>query len=87
MAGLAFAHPVNVWLVSNHLKHGMGTVRVLSEGGEPVHEPTAEAAPVGTGMTMPQTEVTWEHKAAMATLTVVFLASGVRLAAIFGRLG
>jgi hypothetical protein len=38
-------------------------------------------------MTMPQTEVTGEHKAAMATLTVVFLASGVLLAAIFGRLG
>ncbi|MER5184683.1 DUF4396 domain-containing protein [Streptomyces sp. NPDC002896] len=87
LAGLAFAYPVNVWLVANHLKHGMGMVRVLGEGGEPVHEPPAGAAPAGAGMTMPQTEVTGEHKAAMATLTVVFLASGVLLAAIFGRLG
>ncbi|MHC5705700.1 DUF4396 domain-containing protein [Streptomyces tirandamycinicus] len=84
LAGLLFAYPVNVWLVANHLKHGMGTVRVLGKGGE-----AAPAAPVraGTGMDMPQTEVTREQKAAMATLTVVFLASGVLLAGIFGRLG
>ncbi|MFF4040955.1 DUF4396 domain-containing protein [Streptomyces sp. NPDC001816] len=87
LAGLAFAYPVNVWLVANHLKHGMGTVRVLGEGGEAVHMATAATTSAGTGMAMPQTEVTREQKAAMATLTVVFLASGVLLAAIFGRLG
>ncbi|MFL4949068.1 DUF4396 domain-containing protein [Streptomyces sp. MMS24-I31] len=87
LAGLAFAYPVNVWLVSNHLKHGMGTVRVLGKGGEAVHGPTAAATSAGTGMAMPQTGVTGEQKAAMATLTVVFLASGVLLAAVFGRLG
>jgi hypothetical protein len=87
LAGLAFACPVNVWLVSNHLKHGMGTVRVLGEGGEPISEPTAAAAPPGTEMTMPRPEVTREQKAAMATLTLVFLASGVLLAAVFGDLG
>ncbi|WP_234042821.1 DUF4396 domain-containing protein [Streptomyces marianii] len=87
LAGLAFAYPVNVWLVANHLKHGMGTVRALGEGGEAV--PAATAAPVsaGAGMDMPQSEVTGEQKAAMATLTLVFLASGVLLAGIFGDLG
>jgi len=30
------AYPVNVWLVANHLKHGMGTVRAFSEGGTPL---------------------------------------------------
>ncbi|MFJ3307566.1 hypothetical protein ACIPSA_31650 [Streptomyces sp. NPDC086549] len=73
--------------MSNHLKHGMGTVRVLGEGGEPIHTPTAEAAPAGTEMTMARTEVTQEQKAAMATLTLVFLTSGVLLAAVFGHLG
>ena len=35
LVGLLAAYPVNVWLVANHLKHGMGTVRALGEGGEP----------------------------------------------------
>ncbi|MFE9259219.1 DUF4396 domain-containing protein [Streptomyces sp. NPDC006879] len=84
LAGLMFAYPVNVWLVANHLKHGMGTVRVLGEGGEPVQAPMPGAEEGGTGMTMGQSEVTLEQKSAMATLTLVFLASGVLLAAIFG---
>ncbi|WP_435271416.1 DUF4396 domain-containing protein [Streptomyces sp. 1222.5] len=88
LAGLMFAYPVNVWLVSNHLKHGMGTVRALGEGGEPVAKPTARApGSAPNGMTMPDIAVTREQKSAMATLTVVFLVSGVLLAGIFGRLG
>ncbi|ARP71312.1 DUF4396 domain-containing protein [Streptomyces pluripotens] len=112
LAGLAFSYPVNVWLVANHLKHGMGTVRVLGKGGDAVHGVMATNASAGSGptasrtgaateqkaamsttasagspMAMPQTEVTAEQKAAMATLTVVFLAAGVLLAAIFGQLG
>jgi hypothetical protein len=34
--GLVVAYPVNVWLVRNGLKHGMGTVRALGEGGTPL---------------------------------------------------
>jgi len=33
MAGAAIAYPVNVWLVSKGLKHGMGTQRALGSGG------------------------------------------------------
>lgn len=33
IAGFAIAYPLNVWLVAAGLKHGMGTVRVLGEGG------------------------------------------------------
>jgi hypothetical protein len=33
MVGFVTAYPVNVWLVVKGLKHGMGTVRVLGEGG------------------------------------------------------
>ncbi|MFE7184976.1 DUF4396 domain-containing protein [Streptomyces erythrochromogenes] len=80
LAGLAFAYPVNVWLVANHLKHGMGTVRALGEGGEPLPAPVADHS----GMAM--AEVTAEQKTAMAVLTVLFLAAGVLLSAIFGHL-
>src|SRR3990172_3644820 len=31
--GLLACYPVNVWLVSKGLKHGMGTVRALGRGG------------------------------------------------------
>lgn len=43
LVGLALAYPLNVWLVAAGLKHGMGTVRVLGEGG---HSVTAEAQAV-----------------------------------------
>jgi hypothetical protein len=33
MVGCVTAYPVNVWLVAKGLKHGMGTVRALGEGG------------------------------------------------------
>jgi hypothetical protein len=33
LVGATFAYPVNFWLVKNHLKHGMGTERVLGKGG------------------------------------------------------
>ena len=36
LVGFATAFPVNVWLVAKNLKHGMGTVRALGEGGHSV---------------------------------------------------
>ncbi len=33
--GALVAYPVNLWLVARGLKHGMGTVRVLGQGGQP----------------------------------------------------
>jgi hypothetical protein len=41
--GLAVAYPVNVWLVRNHLTHGMGTVRALGHGGTPAPAATSSA--------------------------------------------
>lgn len=58
LAGLALAYPVNVWLVAVGLKHGMGTVGVLGEGGHSVaaerarstaDEPVPAAAAAGHG--------------------------------------
>lgn len=36
LVGGVIAYPVNVWLVAAGLKHGMGTVRALGEGGHAV---------------------------------------------------
>jgi hypothetical protein len=35
-AGLILAYPANLWLVNKGLKHGMGTVRALGQGGHSV---------------------------------------------------
>lgn len=42
--GLVVAYPVNVWLVQARLKHGMGTVRALGEGGHSVEAEHREYA-------------------------------------------
>lgn len=34
--GILVAYPINVWMVSKGLKHGMGTVRALGHGGHSV---------------------------------------------------
>jgi hypothetical protein len=34
--GVLIAYPVNVWMVSKGLKHGMGTVRALGHGGHSI---------------------------------------------------
>ncbi|SDE64043.1 protein of unknown function [Massilia sp. PDC64] len=39
LLGAIPSYPINWWLVSKGLKHGMGTERVLGRGGAPVPEP------------------------------------------------
>src|ERR1700722_872339 len=46
LVGFVVAYPINWWLVANHLKHGMMTVRPASAGAAPDH--AAQAA--GSGM-------------------------------------
>lgn len=85
-AGLVFAYPVNVWLVGNHLKHGMGTVRALGEGGETRGAGRSDAG-MAADMSMASTEVTQAQVVAMAVLSLIVLAAGALLAATFGNLG
>jgi hypothetical protein len=80
LVGLIVAYPVNVWLVYNHLKHGMGTVRALGKGGEPVERTPAPAME----MAMSTRRVTRPQLTSVAVLTLVVLAAGVLLAAAFG---
>ena len=42
MVGFACAYPVNYWLVAVGLKHGMGTVLALGDGGHSVSAETGE---------------------------------------------
>jgi hypothetical protein len=45
--GLLVSYPVNMWLVQARLKHGMGTVRALGEGGHSVAAERREYAGSG----------------------------------------
>lgn len=93
VAGFMVAYPVNLWLVGVKLKHGMGTVRALGEGGHPVAAekstaPMPEMArgamqgmrdiAAGMGATPPQI-------VAMTVLTLVALGAGILVATFFGR--
>jgi hypothetical protein len=85
-AGLVAAYPVNVWLVSSHLKHGMGTVRALGEGGEPLRRQGADGSAGTMTMAMPKTKaptVTRAQITAVGVLTLTALAAGVLLGAAF----
>lgn len=42
LVGLVLAYPVNWWLVTNKLKHGMGTEAVLGMGGQKISSARAE---------------------------------------------
>jgi uncharacterized protein DUF4396 len=85
LAGLVVAYPVNVWLVKNQLKHGMGTVRVLGNGGNRPAEPAAPVLSTGySAMDMSKRQVTRAQINAVAVLTLVVLAAAVVLAAVLG---
>jgi uncharacterized protein DUF4396 len=80
LVGLTVAYPVNVWLVSNHLKHGMGTVRALGEGGQALTVGAMDMA----DMSPSRVTVTRTQIAAVAVLTLTALGAGMLLAAAFG---
>lgn len=101
LVGATLAYPVNVWLVKNRLKHGMGTERVLGKGGtkpaverlsESPASHTAAGHPAAAGNREPnmagmeKSDVSWSRKLLVALLTLVLLAGGVALATIYGNL-
>lgn len=93
LVAFVVAYPINLWLVGMRLKHGMGTERVLGNGGHSVEaENSALAAPAqGRGPTAGMTEmalapkVTSAQIVAMTVLTTLALAAGIILATIWGR--
>ncbi len=79
LAGLVLAYPMNWWLVTNHLKHGMMTIRPAPAGA-------AEAARRG-GMGTPTARRTAPRPpvAVMGLLSFVALAAGVVIAFVFRK--
>ena len=65
LAGSVVAYPINLWLVANGLKHGMGSAQVLGHGGS--HAPMPHDAPVRPG---------WFATGVVMTATLLALAAG-----------
>lgn len=92
LVGFLFAYPVNFWLVGVRLKHGMGTERVLGNGGHSVEAENsvhAETAQSRSGniradkMGMAP-KATIAQIVAMTVLTLLALAIGITVATIWG---
>ena len=72
LAGFIAAYPMNWWLVTNHLKHGMMTVRPKNENAE--HQPSKSM-----NMEKPSSfEI-----AKMTVLSFIVLAVGIAIALVF----
>jgi hypothetical protein len=96
LVGFIVAYPMNWWLVANHLKHGMMTVRpARAVAGGPDHG--AQAAmedmphaqpPMATGMdmSMGMGETPWPPVPVMTLLSFLLLAAGVAIAFLPGPL-
>jgi hypothetical protein len=90
LVGFVVAYPINWWLVANHLKHGMMTIRPASADAGPRH--TGQAAMSGMAHTWPMS-----HKAmdagqaplpplpAMALLSFLALAAGGSIGLLSGN--
>jgi hypothetical protein len=73
LVGAFTAFPVNVWLVSNGLKHGMGTAQVLGHGGsDAMHADRRRPGAVAIGV--------------VAALTLIALAIGLAISMRWGNL-
>jgi hypothetical protein len=86
LVGFIIAYPMNWWLVANHLKHGMMTVRTATmAAGAQEHAPTAmsgmtHAAPAMSHMSMEAGHPPRPPVAVMALLSFVALAAGFAVA-------
>jgi hypothetical protein len=72
IVGFAFAYPINWWLVANHMKHGMFTVRKNSVSAPNGRKPV-EVLPAGPPPAQPATRT----KLAMTALTFAILGSAL----------
>lgn len=76
MAGAVIAYPMNWWLVANHLKHGMMTVRPA--GGHVMHDDTMP------GMAMGAPHPPRPPLAVMTVVSFLVLGAGLLIAYVFG---
>ena len=81
LVGFVVAYPMNWWLVANHLKHGMMTVRpasAIGTHGHGTHAPMEHAPQAG--MSMNSAKPPWPPVPVMALLSFLALAAGVAIA-------
>ncbi|PWT88822.1 MAG: hypothetical protein C5B56_08125 [Proteobacteria bacterium] len=82
LVGFIVAYPMNWWLVANHLKHGMMTVRPKGAMAM-AHDHHAMAAG-GEAMVMDGTSQVWPPLPVMAVVSFIALAAGVAFGMHFG---
>jgi hypothetical protein len=86
LVGFIFAYPINWWLVANHLKHGMMTVRPAGEvagaGGHVAHAATDRMQDAGPPMSMAMgsSKPTRPPIPAMTLVSFIALAAGWTIA-------
>jgi hypothetical protein len=90
LVGFVIAYPINWWLVANHLKHGMMTVRPASADAG-THDHTGQAAMSGMAhagpmshMSMDAGQVPSPPVPVMALLSFLALAAGVAISLLSG---
>ena len=84
LVGFVIAYPMNWWLVANHLKHGMMTIRPMKEASGMAMSMGDGAIAMGGGemggMAMPRADKPSPSAPTMTVLSFVALAAGLALA-------
>jgi hypothetical protein len=86
LVGFVIAYPMNWWLVANHLKHGMTTVRPASAHAgaqaHPAHAAMSGMSDAGSHMSMSMDagKAPWPPVPVMAVLSFLVLAMGAAIA-------
>ncbi len=88
LVGFVVAYPMNWWLVSHHLKHGMMTVRPREDAPGSVHAAHASSHHADEASTAhgSSPKVSAGYLAAMTALSFALLAAGLATAAVLGAL-
>lgn len=84
LAGAVVGYPINVWLVKNNLKHGMGTERALGKGGAHVETPNRSDHSHHDAHPQKPSDVPLGSKILVSLISVGVLAIGIFVAAAFG---
>jgi hypothetical protein len=85
LVGFIVAYPMNWWLVANHLKHGMMTVRPGGSSGVPIHvhgdQPAMSDGPDAEYHTqVGAAQAPWPPVSVMTLLSFLALAAGLTIA-------
>jgi len=86
LVGAILAYPMNWWLVSYHLKHGMMTVRAKPVAAHVHGAPAAAPAPEMQGMDMGRKPTPYPPVPVMTLLSFAAFAVGLAIAWLFGSM-